>query len=239
MEEKQYRTAQLTALIRTHFPADLQARILDLGCGAGVLLERAKELGYRDVRGVDRSPEQVAEARSAGLTEVVEGDALAHLTHLPAESLDCLVAFDVLEHVSKPELHAWMMAIHRALADEGRLILHLPNGASPLGGRVVHGDLTHETVFTGRSIAQLLAAYGFQKISCHEDRPVGAKARVRLRRLGWQLIRFLLRLAIAVETGDRDPQMVLTQTFYCVAVRGRSALPPPPSSATATEKPLL
>ncbi len=57
------RAPTLRKIIREHFPADYNAKILDLGSGHGAFIHFIREAGYANVVGVDRSPEQVAEAR--------------------------------------------------------------------------------------------------------------------------------------------------------------------------------
>ncbi|PIP43376.1 MAG: methyltransferase, partial [Deltaproteobacteria bacterium CG23_combo_of_CG06-09_8_20_14_all_60_8] len=59
--------------MRQHFPVDKGVAILDLGCGHGALIHVARELGYRNLRGVDGSPEQVAAARRLGIEGVEAG----------------------------------------------------------------------------------------------------------------------------------------------------------------------
>ena len=48
---------------RNWLPADKDARIVDLACGAGSPLHFFRERGYANVAGVDISPEQVALSR--------------------------------------------------------------------------------------------------------------------------------------------------------------------------------
>jgi 2-polyprenyl-3-methyl-5-hydroxy-6-metoxy-1,4-benzoquinol methylase len=49
--------------IRRHFPRNLDAAILDYGCGHGALLYALQCKGYCNARGVDGSPEQVEAAQ--------------------------------------------------------------------------------------------------------------------------------------------------------------------------------
>jgi 2-polyprenyl-6-hydroxyphenyl methylase/3-demethylubiquinone-9 3-methyltransferase len=90
------------------------ARILDVGCGGGLLANPLAEAGYR-VKGIDRSAPSLAAARTrvpAGADATYElGDALALAE--PPEEYDAVLMMDVLEHLDEPE---------RALAEAARTL---------------------------------------------------------------------------------------------------------------------
>jgi SAM-dependent methyltransferase len=212
------RAAHLNRLIAEHFPADRSARILELGCGHGALLHFARKAGYANMSGVDGSPAQVAAAERLGIPGVRKGDLMGALRETPEASLDAVVAFDVLEHLTRDEILDAVDAIHRALKPGGRLILHVPNGSSPFGTLMIYSDLTHEVAFTPESLAQLFLASGWRKIECFEDPPAVHGLKSRVRALLWRAIRAALRFYLAVETGSRA-HTVLTQNLYAVAVK--------------------
>ena len=60
----------LDKLIAEHFPPARDARGIDLGCGHGAIVWGARKLGYRNVEGVDASPEQVAMAATLKSDEI-------------------------------------------------------------------------------------------------------------------------------------------------------------------------
>jgi SAM-dependent methyltransferase len=208
----------LGRVIRAHFPADRGARILDLGCGSGALVHFARRAGYAHVRGVDISPEQVAEARRRGVEGVEQGDVMETLRSLPDGALDVVVAFDVLEHFRRDEVLAFVDQVRRVLAPGGRWIIHVPNAESPFFGRIRYGDWTHETAFTRTSLHQLLTGSGFARVRCYEDAPVvhGLKSAVRFAL--WKAVRSALRVYLAAETGYTG-DVVLSQNLLAVAER--------------------
>src|SRR5436190_570685 len=57
--ERARRGPYLRAIIRRYFPANREAKILDIGCGAALLLYFLREVGYLRLWGIDTSPEQV------------------------------------------------------------------------------------------------------------------------------------------------------------------------------------
>jgi SAM-dependent methyltransferase len=218
-EEFRRRAPYLERLIRDHFPEDRETAILDLGCGAGALEYFARRRGFANMVGIDRSPQQVAAARSMGLTGVREGEVLSVLESLAGESQGLVIAFDVLEHFRKDEALRFMDQVNRVLAPAGKVIIHTPNGSSPFSGRVGHGDFTHETIFTRDSLGQLLAACGFSRIECYEDQPVVHGMVSGLRWLLWRVLRGTLRFYLAVETGSLARKEILSQNLLCVAVK--------------------
>ncbi|MCA9467338.1 MAG: class I SAM-dependent methyltransferase [Nitrospira sp.] len=212
------RAPYLNKVIHEHFPSDRRATVIDLGCGHGALVHFAVTAGYQNVVGVDRSPEQVQEARRLGIPGVREGDLLETLASLSDESVDVLIAFDVIEHFTKDEFVLFVDEVHRVLRKGGKWILHTPNGESPLAGRMRYGDFTHEQAFTRTSLAQILMASGFARVSCYEDAPVphGFKSAVRF--ILWKVFRGGFRLLVAAETGVLD-EGVFSQNFLAVVVK--------------------
>lgn len=213
------RAPYLRYLIRNYFPAQKSASILDLGCGYGSLIHFASQAGYMNVSGVDVSPEQVAAARQLGLSNVKEGDLMNVLESQPDGTLDLIIAFDLIEHLTKDELIALIDHALRALRKDGRFLIHTPNGESPFAGRIRYGDFTHELAFTSASMHQLLISSGFSTVQSFEDQPIvhGVKSGVRF--LAWKLIRFFFAAILAVETGQTSSSHIFSQNFLTLAIK--------------------
>ncbi len=204
-------------VIQHYFPIDKNVNILEIGCGHGAFIYFICASGYQNVTGIDRSPEQVSEARRLGIAKVEHGDLMPKLLSLPAESIDVLLAFDVIEHLRKEEAILLAEQAYRVLRHGGRLILHTVNADSPFFGANRYGDFTHEIAFNKASMGQLLMSSGFTVVSCYEDAPVvhGLKSFVRM--ILWKVLRSMLRFFSAVETGDSGCDAVLTRNFLTVA----------------------
>lgn len=213
------RAAMLRRLIARHVPASRDASILDIGCGHGALVYFLCQAGYRNVSGVDVSREQVAEAARLGIRGICQGDLLETLRALPDVSQDVVVALDVIEHFTRDELLLLVDEVFRVLKPGGRWVIHVPNGESPFVGAVLYGDMTHEQAFTRKSLAQLLLSSGFARLECHESGPVPHGLTSSVRWLLWRGIRLLLRLWIAVETGDTGRQAILTRNLLALACK--------------------
>ena len=80
-------------------------------------------------------------------------------------------------------------------------------------------DVLAEDAFTRASIAQMLRACDFSEVACFEDRPVAHGARSALRAALWPLLRGVMRLFLAVETGEGGREAIFSQCLLAVARR--------------------
>ncbi len=105
-----------------HLPAPhRQARVLDVGCGSGVLLARMRALGW-DAEGVEIDPGGVVATRARGVP--VRLGTLEE-QHFPPDSFDAVHSAHVLEHVYDP-----LSLLHecgRILKPAGTLVILTPN----------------------------------------------------------------------------------------------------------------
>jgi len=200
-------------------PADKSARIVDLGCGYGSFLYFLHTRGYKDIRGVDRSAEQVAAARKLGINHISQDDCRGFLEN-QSDEFDCLTAIDLLEHFPKEEVLSLLRAIHGALRPGGKLILRVPNADGPFGAKILYADLTHELAFTPFSIRQALAVAGFERAQLYAEGPRVHGFLSAARWLAWQGICALMLLYLAAETG-RLRGHILTQNLIAVAHKPR------------------
>ena len=80
-------------------------RILDLGCGSGLLLEHLQSLGFTHLTGIDISPKALGHAKSRGLNaKIIVGDVLT----TPWTDADLIVALGLSDWV-QPRLLAQRM----------------------------------------------------------------------------------------------------------------------------------
>lgn len=149
-------------------------RVLDIGCAAGRLGAAIKRRQPCHVMGVELD-HVVAERARAQLDEVRVLDLNRDHLDLSADSLDCVVCADVLEHLVDP----WSVVgtVREALRPGGTLVVSIPNIRN-LGilTQIAEGtfdyadagilDRTHLRFFTRRTFTQLLVDAGFHIEHC-------------------------------------------------------------------------
>lgn len=148
-------------------------RLLDVGFGAGAMLEAARLEGW-DPFGTEVSTLAVEQARKLGFTNVHEGDFLE--APYRAASFDVVVATELLEHL--PDPLPFIRQARRLLAPGGAFYLTTPN-ANGISGRLLGLDWSivappeHINLFSPRSLRLALESCGFEvsKIRCEGVNP--------------------------------------------------------------------
>ena len=77
-------------------------KVLDVGCGDGILMEYLKNHQQNDVRGLEPQKELVRKSIAKGLS-VIEGDAEKELFQFPKKSFDYVVLSQTLQAFFNPE----------------------------------------------------------------------------------------------------------------------------------------
>lgn len=175
-------------------PPDGRPRVLELGCARGFLLAALDEAGYGALTGVDLSAPDLERAAEVAPRAVLQHvDALEFMTLHPA-GFDVIIAKAVLEHVSKPDVLAFLDTVRTALAPGGRVIIEVPNMDWLFAQHERYMDFTHEVGFTRESLAQVLrASFGNASVAAAEE-PMLAPGRPNLQR---RLLRPVVRRVLS------------------------------------------
>ena len=193
--------------------APRDAAILDIGCGDGDFLSWLKSVGFTNLRGIDKSEEQVARASDVPVT----CNSLEQYLQNEVEQFDIIIMRDVLEHMTKGDVLGGLKIIFQSLRVNGCVVIQTTNAESPLFGRIRYGDFTHETAFTARSLSQVLRHSGFENIQLSPQRPHAHSIFSFVRSTLWLGIELLLKIYLLIETGSY--RGVVTQNIIAIAYK--------------------
>ena len=176
------RLSYITAQIAAEFGRDLKAprpfeglRLLDIGCGGGLLSEPMARLGA-EVVGADAAPKNIEVARlhagQVGLKIDYRADTAEALL-AAGESFDVVLAMEIIEHVDGPP--AFVQSCHDLLRPGGLLVMSTLNrtmrsfGAAIIGAEWVMRWLprgTHEwsRFITPDEMAAMMEAAGLHTV---------------------------------------------------------------------------
>lgn len=172
--------------------------LLEIGFGNGELLQWCKRNGIQAV-GLEIIPELVANAEANGF------DVYLHSISEPkSESLqflhrtyDCIVAFDVFEHLDNEGIRAAFGFASNLLNPNGKLIIRFPNGESPFSLPFQNGDATHATYLSQSKLEQLSIGTDLQLVAYRNPRRVINRPLLAIPRG----VSFLLRTAVELALG--------------------------------------
>ncbi len=148
------------SLYGSMMPDNKDAAILDIGCGSGHFLYYAKKKGFTNSFGVDLSPQQIDFCRKHVSPRCEKADAFDYLTG-KENSFDCIVANDLIEHISKDHIVRLFRLIYDALKPGGCFLSKTPNMGNPFSIYSRYRDFTHEFGFTDISFRQVMRISGF------------------------------------------------------------------------------
>jgi len=203
------------------------AAILELGCGHGRMLNYLHQKGFRNVKGIDISQEQIdlaqrdaLDAERADVFEYLDASSPAFSRRggsptIPGDGWDCVIAIDFVEHFTKEELLRMFESLHAAMKPGAMLLLQTVNGEGLFSRQIMYGDLTHETILTPGSLAQLLRATGFENIRSYECAPIATGMLGTVRSIAWKIIRAGANIIRLIESHKSQP--IWTENFICVA----------------------
>jgi len=201
-----------------YLPENKDARILDLGCGSGLLLEYLDFKGYTNILGVD-----VDEVALSKVDKKFKGN-IKHINDLlvflksESKKFDMIIAKDVIYYFPPENIIAYMQSITAALNKDGSIIVEVFNGALLTAPYTAAKDFGIVNIFTEKSVRSVLESsllqvdevFGVRKIQRR-----GLKNLIYL--LGVFMWHLILRSIFLLERGvdDGNPK-ILTKSIIAV-----------------------
>lgn len=136
------------------------APVLDAGCGRGEFLDLLEERGVEH-RGVDLDPGMVARCREKGHEAVEEGDLLAHLEGLDADSLGTVFSAQVVEHLELDQLQRLLELSLSRLRPGGLFIAETVNPHSAAALKAFWVDPSHRQPLFPETMLALCQLSGY------------------------------------------------------------------------------
>lgn len=143
------------------------ARMLDVGCGWGLLMQAFQERGFV-AEGIDISAGQVAQAQQRRLSVELVEDSADFLRSRPAH-YSVITLFDVLEHVPPAEQVRLLESLAVALKPGGYLLIKCPSAYSSVATVMRYIDPTHVCALTTPVLNFLCSNAGLRVETLQEE----------------------------------------------------------------------
>jgi len=136
--------------------------ILEIGCGNGFFLKKAREQGWRQVIGVEPSRAAVEEASPEIRSRIICAMMQSHL--FPDHSFDAICLFQVLDHILDP---ASLLKECFQILKPGGLILCVNHNVDALSSKLMKErspivDIEHSYLYSQITIKLLFQRFGFE-----------------------------------------------------------------------------
>ena len=177
--ENKYRgtTSDIRNRLRVYLP-DVESAVIrtegkpvmDIGCGRGEWLGLLNDAGITAL-GIDTNPVQIGDVQDKGL-DARQGDARSALSAAEDNSVACITAHHLIEHLPFEEVLWITREAMRVLAPGGLLLFETPNVRNVLvGATSFHNDPTHLNPMTDPVLTVLFETVGFHPIETRHLHP--------------------------------------------------------------------
>jgi 2-polyprenyl-3-methyl-5-hydroxy-6-metoxy-1,4-benzoquinol methylase len=174
------------------------ARILDVGCGAGDFTAMAAQAGY-DAVGLDIAEPTIRAARTLHPAAEYRVASIAEIAASEPGAYDLVTLWDVIEHVVDP--HAIVAECAGALRSGGLLALGTPNGESlydtlvhvayttrwPIADRMLEQRFSdwHLQIWTAATLTRLVEEHDLEVVWARRHRELSAPPSLYVRQSGY------------------------------------------------------
>ena len=154
------------------------SNVLDIGCGRGELLDLFRSAGI-GAHGIDTNQSMVQECRDRGLSAECD-DAVAWLERVPDQSLDGLIAIQVVEHLEPSYLTRLIELAFHKLKPQAPMVLETINPACWVAFFESYlRDVTHRWPLHPETLQYLVQASGFTTVNVQYRAPVPGSDRLQ------------------------------------------------------------
>lgn len=186
---------------------DAERRMLDVGCGTGIVTAAFQEAGY-EVTGVDISEPMLAQARQRLGKQATLLHADASDFQVDGQFPFALSTYDIPNHIGDPgRIRSYLECVFAAVEPGGWFVFDV---ATPAGLRSINNAQvreTEESILLYRGALDETAGYGVYRISGVVRAPDG-----RYDRFAVTITNYLVQvdklLAMAVDVGWQEPYLV-------------------------------
>ena len=112
----------LEKYLRERGPINLRLKILDAGCGTGLVMKRLEK--YGSPVGVDYSETALELCKSRGLKSLYKGSIIK--LDFPSNSFDVITCFDVLYHMNVEDDTLALKELYRVCKPGGLILINVP-----------------------------------------------------------------------------------------------------------------
>ncbi|MBF0614205.1 MAG: class I SAM-dependent methyltransferase [Magnetococcales bacterium] len=154
----------LKNILERHIPNGVES-LLEIGSSTGFFLERARQMGIRQLCGFEPSADCVALAPSTIRPSIIQSPFA--LAHIPDQKFDLACGMHVVDHLPDPV--TVFTEVAQCLRSRGHLLLVCHDVGSLsvklLGGHNPIFDVEHIYLFSQKTIALLLDKCGFEPLA--------------------------------------------------------------------------
>lgn len=166
-----------------YIPEDIKTS-LEIGCGSGGFLSLVKQRFNAETWAIEID-EEIAEQAAKRIDKVIIGDAIVSLGEIPDKFFDCIILFDILEHLPDPE--SLLYALKTKLSGDGVIVASIPNIRyyRTFVQLIVHGnwdytdqgilDRTHLRFYTHKSIIKMFNELEFEILRMEGIHPTSSR----------------------------------------------------------------
>lgn len=201
---------------RRWLPGDLNAPILDIGCGQGDFVRYAHGLGYCNITAVDRDADAVGKLQSLEGVTAVNAEIGEELPPTLNGPWALIVARQMIYYLDRRQAPPLLRSLSGALAVDGRVIVEIFNGALLSGHFIQAKDPGILTAYTDVGLQRLLTNAGLE-VEAVEGALMQASLTYRFAQSAWQR---LYRLVLILERGrDDELPRIWTKSIIGIARR--------------------